>query len=437
MADKNGNTSARQLEVRHRSRFGQIGIYFGKFIRMFVYQSDWKVLPMAALIAGLVGFALGREFRINMEGTLTATFAVVCVCIWNGSFNSIQVVCRERGVVKREHRSGMYISSYILSHMMYQLLLCILQTIVTLIVLHLVGMKFTGAGMFTPWMVVDVGITLFLITYASDLLSLWISTLVHSTTTAMTIMPFVLIFQLIFSGGLLTLPSVVEPIMKLTISNPGLKAMCSQVQINDLPYETVTDMLDLVDDVELGGRVTLGQVLDALSDTDNKTVADLRAIKIGNIMTLRDVGEDLLKEDVYKELRDTKLFEGLSDDLTVGSLVEFLLSNEELSDVLSTNVGAITTLGDIVDFLQTDETAQQFKDEGITIQTTLGDILDLVGREETKTLVVNKASESFYNADYESTKGNIGKNWIHILIFVVVFAALAIITLEFIDKDKR
>lgn len=140
MADKNGNTSARQLEVRHRSRFGQIGIYFGKFIRMFVYQSDWKVLPMAALIAGLVGFALGREFRINMEGTLTATFAVVCVCIWNGSFNSIQVVCRERGVVKREHRSGMYISSYILSHMMYQLLLCILQTVVTLIVLHLVGM---------------------------------------------------------------------------------------------------------------------------------------------------------------------------------------------------------------------------------------------------------------------------------------------------------
>ena len=437
MAEMSGTGSERMLTIRHRGRIAQIGIYFRKFLRMFVYQSDWKMLPMAAIIAGLVGFALGGDFRVSMEGTLTGAFAVVCVCIWNGSFNSIQVICRERDVIKREHRSGMHISSYILAHMMYQLLLCVLQTVITVLVLGLVGMKLSGKGLFTPWLSVDVGFTMFLVTYASDMLSLWISSLVHSTTTAMTIMPFVLIFQLIFSGGLLTLPSVVEPIMKLTISNPGLKAMCSQVQINDLPYETVTDMLDLVDDVELGGRVTLGQVLDALSDTDNKTVADLRAIKIGNIMTLRDVGEDLLKEDVYKELRDTKLFEGLSDDLTVGSLIEFLLSNEELSDVLSTNVGAITTLGDIVDFLQTDETAQQYKEEGITIQTTLGDILDLVGREETKTLVVNKASESFYNADYESTKGNIGKNWIHILIFVVVFAALAIITLEFIDKDKR
>ena len=172
MAEMNGKGSARQLTVRHRGRLAQIGIYFGKFIRMFVSQSDWKVLPMAALIAGLVGFALGAGFGKSMEGTLTGAFAIVCVCIWNGSFNSIQVVCRERNVIKREHRSGMHISSYILAHMMYQLLLCILQTIVTLIVLHLVGMRFPGSGMFTPWLIVDVGITMLLVTYASDMLSL-------------------------------------------------------------------------------------------------------------------------------------------------------------------------------------------------------------------------------------------------------------------------
>ena len=59
MAEMSGTGTERQLAVRHRGRIAQIGIYFGKFIRMFVYQSDWKVLPMAALIAGLVGFALG------------------------------------------------------------------------------------------------------------------------------------------------------------------------------------------------------------------------------------------------------------------------------------------------------------------------------------------------------------------------------------------
>ena len=433
MADKNGNTSARQLEVRHRSRFGQIGIYFGKFIRMFVYQSDWKVLPMAALIAGLVGFALGREFRINMEGTLTATFAVVCVCIWNGSFNSIQVVCRERGVVKQEHQTGMYISSYILSHMMYQLLLCILQTIVTLIVLHLVGMKFTGAGMFTPWMVVDVGITLFLITYASDLLSLWISTLVHSTTTAMTIMPFVLIFQLIFSGGVFSIPKIVRPIEMLTISSPGLKALASQVDINSLPYSAINGMIKMVDKVEVGGRVTLGQVLDLLQDEEKPAVSDIRAIVVGNRMTLREIGEDLLNDDSYADLRS----EALTDSLTVGDVLSALMKDEALDKVLDTEVGAVMTFGEVVDFLAADDTVRQYRDEGLDIHMTVGDAIDIIGREETMANIRKTASESMYDPAYENTGSNIIGNWLHILIFVLVFAVLSIITLEFVDKDKR
>ena len=68
----------------------------------------------AALIAGLVGMVIRKRFFINMEGTLMGSFAMVCVCIWNGCFNSIQVICRERDVIKREHRSGMHISSILL-----------------------------------------------------------------------------------------------------------------------------------------------------------------------------------------------------------------------------------------------------------------------------------------------------------------------------------
>ncbi len=433
MAETGATSSERLLTIRHRGRIGQIGIFFGKFLRMFVYQSDWKMLPMAALIAGLVGFALGGEFRVTMEGTLTGAFAVVCVCIWNGSFNSIQVICRERDVIKREHRSGMHISSYILAHMMYQLILCLLQTVVTILVLGLVGMRFSGPGLFTPWLQLDIGITMFLVTYASDLLSLWISSLVHSTTTAMTIMPFVLIFQLVFSGGLFTLPKVVEPVEMLTISNPGLKAMASQVQINSLPYGTISDMLYLVDDVELGGTVTVGQILDALGNTDNKTISDLRSIKIGNIMTVREVGEDLLEKDSYEDLRNTVLIE----DLTVGQVIAALMDQEFMDDVLETEVGTITTLGDAVDYLASSETVQGYRDESFDIKTTLGDILDLMGRKETKELIEKSASEKLYNSKYEYTGSNIARNWIHLLIFVAVFALLSLFTLEFIDKDKR
>ena len=134
MAEQEKRRTRRRMAIRHRGRGAQVSIYFGKLMRMFIYQNDWKVLPMAALIAGLVGMVIRRKFFINMEGTVMGAFAMVCVCIWNGCFNSIQVICRERDVIKREHRSGMHISSYIVAHMIYQALLCLLQVGVTLFV---------------------------------------------------------------------------------------------------------------------------------------------------------------------------------------------------------------------------------------------------------------------------------------------------------------
>ena len=187
--------------LQYTGRIDQIRIYLKKFLRMFVYQSDWKVLPIGAVIAALVTFVVGANMFVTQEGTTTGTFALACVCIWNGFFNSIQVVCRERDIVKREHRSGMEVSSYIIAHMLYQLLLCFLQTLITLLICVIAGIKIPGAGVVTPWGIVDVGITILLVTYTADIMALMVSCIVRSTTTAMTVMPFLLIYQLIFSGS--------------------------------------------------------------------------------------------------------------------------------------------------------------------------------------------------------------------------------------------
>ena len=81
--------------LRHKGRLAQLGIYLGKFLRMFVYQNDWKVIPIGAVIAGAVTFVVGQNLFVTQEGTLMGAFALVCVCIWNGFFNSIPLVCRE------------------------------------------------------------------------------------------------------------------------------------------------------------------------------------------------------------------------------------------------------------------------------------------------------------------------------------------------------
>lgn len=435
MPEMRENNPERQLKMRHLGRIAQSRIFFGKLLRMFVYQNDWKMLPMAALTAGLVGFALGGTFGKTREGTLTGVFAIVCVCIWNGSFNSVQVICRERDVIKREHRSGMHISSYIMSHMLYQLLLCLLQTAITILVFSMVGLSFTGRGLFTPWLSVEVGFTMLLIIYASDMLSLWISSLVRSTTTAMTVMPFILIFQLVFSGGLFPLPREVGPIVKLTVSSPGLKAMASQSAANDLPYVTVSNMFNLINDVEFGGEVTIGQVFDLLGNDKNKSIARLRAVRITKTMTVREFFEYLVREDSYRELRSQPLFEG--GGITVGQALVEILTTESMDSFLDREVEYSTTFGEVVDAMAADPSFQEVRGEEITITATFGELLDIVGRKETKKRVEREASRALYTPEYATTKENILENWFILLSFIGLFAVLSTITLEFIDKDKR
>ena len=369
----------RRLRIRHRGRGAQVWIYLGKMLRMFIYQNDWKVLPMAALIAGLVGMVIQKRLFVTMEGTLMGSFALVMVCIWNGCFNSIQVICRERDVIKREHRSGMHISSYICAHMIYQALLCLLQTIVTVYITQAVGVKYSGEGLVTSFTIVDFGISMFLITYASDMLALWVSTLSKNTTAAMTIMPFVLIFQLVFSGGMLSLPEWTKSITPLTISNPALKVLASQSNYNSRPVMTVWNVVEGMKEREVSATVTLGQVLDFLQNKENPLVAKLRAAE-------------------------------LSEGVTVGSVLDPVLESPDL---------------------------QAHREESRTFTSTIGGIMDMIGQERVKDLLQNRIAEASQIPEYEYSLENVVGYWMQLFLFVIVFAALSIITLEFIDKDKR
>ena len=243
--------------VKHNGRASQVFIYLGKLLRMFIYLDDWKVLPMAALIAGLVAEIAAQSMFKTMEGCMTGSLAMTCICIWNGFFNSIQVVCRERDIVKREHRSGLHISSYITAHVIYQAFLCFLQTIITLVVCLAAGMKFPTTGFVTDIFLVDIGITIFLTTYAADMMSLMISCIAKNTTAAMTVMPFLLIFELLFSGSIFKLSNDIQWMTDLSIAKWGMKCMASHAGYNSLPMVSVWNQLVSFQNVELMGEKPL------------------------------------------------------------------------------------------------------------------------------------------------------------------------------------
>ena len=248
-------------ELRHRGRIAQTFIYFGKFIRMFAYQNDWKVLPISALIAAVVTFVVGGNMFRTQEGTKLGVFALVCVCVWNGLFNSIQVVCREREIVKREHRAGLHISAYVAAHMIYQLLLCLAQTVVTMLICSVAGVTLPSVGIVTPWGLVDTGLTILLTTYAADIMALMVSCIVRTTTTAMTAMPFLLLFQLVFSGGFFELSGVAEKIKYVTISHWGMDCLCSIGRYNEQPMVSLWNMLVKFENIEVLGQKPLNAIL--------------------------------------------------------------------------------------------------------------------------------------------------------------------------------
>ncbi len=269
-ADPGSRQDGSRDTLRRNGRIYQAFVYFGKLLRMFVFHNDWKMLPMAAIIAGVVAAVVGPSLFKTMEGTVTGTFALSCVCIWNGFFNSIQSVCRERDIIKREHRSGLHISSYILAHMVYQALLCIAQTAIIISLCRLVGAKLPSRACITLWPVVDFGITIFLTTYAADMMALMVSCLVRSTTTAMTLMPFLLIFQLVFSGSYFDLQGPALKVTDLTISKWSLTAMCCQGEYNELPMVSLWNSLVKLKDVEYAGRKPLQTILSDMEEKGSK-----------------------------------------------------------------------------------------------------------------------------------------------------------------------
>ena len=403
MSDTVGNVRHVVREYRHRGRGSQIPIYLGKQLRFFINESDWKVLPMAAVIAALVGLVVRNRLFLNMEGTLIGAFALTCVAIWNGCFNSIQSVCRERAIIKREHRSGMHISSYMTSHMIYQFLLCLLQTVISMYVIILMGVRFPVPGFMTPWSYVDIGITMLLISYASDLLSLLISSVSRTTTAAMTVMPFVLIFQLVFSGGIIPLPQWIEPLSGFTISTYGMRAIASQSGYNGLPMNTVWNTVNGMRNNEIEETVTVGQLLDAL---DSGTVGRYRDETVIPAMTVGEAAE-------YMNI----------------SLPEKTDPDEVLNDPV--------LLGDIIDLLKASKTVQENREQEFTLKITVGELISLLGEDHVKEFVRQKTAEAAYKEEYAQSVENILGNWAMLVLHMLFYAAVATLLLELIDKDKR
>lgn len=221
----------------HASRLGQIKIYVGKCFRLFATEKQWKNFISTFIIVVLIALVTGEDMFKTMDATKKGAFAIVCAGIWVGLFNSIQSICKERDIIKREHRSGVHISSYLIAHVIYEFVLSAAEALIVLLVTLVRNFSHLPeeGGVFT-FFGLDLYLVLLVIIFASDMMALLVSSGVKTEQMAMTIMPFILIIQLLMSGMVFELSGITDIISNFTISRWGLDAICVVSNVESMSW---------------------------------------------------------------------------------------------------------------------------------------------------------------------------------------------------------
>lgn len=230
--------SHRHEEIRKKKnvsalrQFNILSLRYGELL-----LNDKARLAVLLLQPFLIAFLLNMvadDYIFNIyESTRAMLFAVSCSGIWIGLFNSIQEICKERVIIKREYMANLKLPVYMSSKFLLQSILGMIQAfILTFVFLWLVSAS--REGIFFDHFSVEIFITMWLTILTSIAMGFVISSLVTTGDKAMAVAPFVLIVQLLFSGILFALEGAGEILSYVTVSRWSVSALGRTSHLNEL-----------------------------------------------------------------------------------------------------------------------------------------------------------------------------------------------------------
>lgn len=212
-------------------------------------RQELMMLFTALVISLLAGFVIRYNMFGVYENAKIGFFIVVCCAMWMGMFDSILCICDKRDVLERDKYSGLHPILYILAVVVFQLLHALLQTAVMCAVTGiLIEWPADTAAIIWP-APVEYFVTIFLITFAAQMLGLAVSALMKTSEHALTFAPFLLIYELIMSETIFGLPEKFEFLRDTTIVRWGLNSLGTIYNIDALPWRAEGKTTEIVDDV--------------------------------------------------------------------------------------------------------------------------------------------------------------------------------------------
>lgn len=196
--------------------FKKIKILLKSRFYEMVNNRQFKFIILAFLMIVLMSFVLKDEMFKTYPASRSGAFTLICACIWLGIFNSIQVVCSSKHKILDDFLNGMHAGEFIVSELVFQFFICFIQSCIVIAV-FIITFSYADKGIFTHTSI-EYFIIIFLTIYTSDVMGFMLSSLAKNSVTAMELMPFVLVVQMILPGTLFELKGKLSVLSNLTIS---------------------------------------------------------------------------------------------------------------------------------------------------------------------------------------------------------------------------
>lgn len=231
-----GTDSGREIKPKRVSNMNQLSVLIRRYLTLI--KNDMERLIMIFIQPVLIGLlmALVAEKGIydKMFETRSILFALMSAGIWMGLFNTIQEVYKERVILKREYMANLKLPLYMLSKYIVQAMIAVVQSVIMIAVFVVIKGAPKCGGVIFGNAVLEMMVTIFVTIYVSAGFGLLISACSKNGDRAMSIAPFVLIIQLLFSGILFSLNGATEKISYFTFSRWSMEALGSTNGLNDL-----------------------------------------------------------------------------------------------------------------------------------------------------------------------------------------------------------
>lgn len=186
----------------------------------------------APIIAFALTLVMNQDLFEYYDMTKSILFSISLAAIYIGLGNSIQEICKEKVILKKEHMANLRLSSYLISKVVVLLLLSVIQAILFVATLNLL-IEVPSDGVIFSWNIestFEIALTIF----ASSMIGLVVSTVSSDPSVAMTYIPLLLVPQMLFSGMLFELENIIDFLSNFILCRWSLELLGTTNDMNNM-----------------------------------------------------------------------------------------------------------------------------------------------------------------------------------------------------------